>query len=900
VLHGRRLERARLDDLLAGARASRSQALVIRGEPGVGKSALVQWTLDRAPPVRRLQARGVESELELPFATLHQLLYPVLDRVDGLPAVQAAALRGALGMAPGRGGDRFLVAVAVLTLLADVAAERGLVCAVDDAQWGDAASVDALLFVARRLEAEGILLIFAARDGADGFAAPGLPELALSGLDPDSAGALLAESPMRATDRVRARLIEETGGNPLALIELPAALTAAQLAGEESLPVPLPVGAGVERLFAGMAARLPDESRAVLVLAAADDTGCVGVIVKAAAALGIRPGALTAAEASGLVRIMAGRVDFRHPLVRSALYQQAGFAVRRATHRALAEAFDGPEDIDRRAWHLAMAAVEPDDSVATALEESAALARGRAGPAAAAAALQRAAILTTNAGERGRRLVAAAEASWTAGRPTQATTLLDQAEPLVGEPGARAGLLALRGLVELSCGRPETAYPLLVAGAADIANPHTALARLALACEAASLGGGPDRLAELGDLIKALPSDLAQDDLLVLDMLAGVAAAAADDWETGAARLHRVVRGTARGEQPLALLRAGQAALLLGDESAAQRLYLRAAGIARRSGAIGLLATTLDRLAFTYAVSGQLTDAEMTCEEGLRLARELGQQEATAHAVLALIAAWRGAAEDCRRHAEEALAQADARGLGAVKAGASWALGLLELGIGRPDAAVVRLTSVVHGTGSRHLGIALWAVPDLVEAAARAGRPEEGRAALQRFGAWARRVGTPWAIEAARRGAAQLAGGEIGGYVQALEPPDAGRPLDRARTRLSHGEALRRARRRTDARVALRAAMEAFDRAGAVPWAERARAELRATGETVGAPGKARRDRLTPQELQISRLAAGGASNPEIARQLFLSRKTVEYHLHKVFTKLDISGRWELARLDLD
>ena len=289
MLHGRRLERARLDDLLAGARASRSQALVIRGEPGVGKSALLHWTLDRAAPVRCLQARGVESELELPFATLHQLLYPVLERVDGLPAVQAAALRGALGMAPGRGEDRFLVAVAVLTLFADVAAKRGLVCAVDDAQWGDAASVDALLFVARRLEAEGILLIFVARDGAEGFAAPGLPELALSGLDPDSADALLAESPMRATDQVRARLIEETGGNPLALIELPAALTAAQLAGEESLPVPLPVGAGVERLFAGMAARLPDESRAVLVLAAADDTGRMGVIVKSATALGIRP-----------------------------------------------------------------------------------------------------------------------------------------------------------------------------------------------------------------------------------------------------------------------------------------------------------------------------------------------------------------------------------------------------------------------------------------------------------------------------------------------------------------------------------------------------------------------------------------------------------------------------------
>jgi len=891
VLHGRRRECAHLDDLLDGARAARSQALVIRGEPGIGKSALLRWTLERAAPAHRLQACGVESELELPFAVLHQLLYPVLDRLYGLPAVQAEALRSALGLAPARGADRFLVAVALLTLLADVAGEHGLVCVVDDAHWADSASLDALVFVARRMAAEGILLVFATRGGA----APGLPELVLTGLDSESAGELLA--PVRATAAVRDRLIAETGGNPLALVEVPARLSSGQLAGDEPLPDPLPVGAGVERLFAGLAAALPDRTRAVLLLAAADDTGRLAVIDRAASSLGLPLDALAAAEESGLVRVVDGRAEFRHPLVRSALYQQAGFALRLAAHRALAGAFDGPEDVDRRAWHLAAAAVEPDEDVAAALEASAARAHSRAGPAAAAAAFTRAAALTADPVERGRRLVAAAEASWTAGRPAQATTLLDQAEALVTEPGPRAGLLGLRGLVELSGGSPDTAYPLLVAAAAE---PRAALARLALAGEAASLAGDRHRVAELGELVTAMPPHADAEDRAVVDMLTGMAAIAVDDWENGAARLHRVVRGAGRSEQPLALLRAGQAALLLGDEAAAHRLYLRAVGIARRTGAVGLLATTLNRLAFTLAVAGQLTDAEVTCHEGLPLARELGQQEATAQAVLALIAAWRGRADACRQHAENALAQGEVRRLGAVTAGASWALGLLDLGDGRPDDALRRLAPLVAGEGSPHPAIAVWAVPDLVDAAARAGRPEEGRAALDRFDGWARRVGAPWAIEAARRGAAQLAGGDLDGYAEALEHSGAGRPLDRARTQLAYGEALRRARRRTDARVVLRAAVEAFDRAGAAPWAERARAELRATGETVGTPGQTDRDRLTPQELQIARLAAGGASNPEIARQLFLSRKTVEYHLHKVFTKLGVGGRWELSRLDLD
>jgi hypothetical protein len=376
VLHGRGPERARLDGLLADARASRSQALVLRGQPGVGKSALLDWTASRAAPARCLRASGVESELELPFALLHQLLHPVLDHLGALPPVQAQALRGALGLGPGQGKDRFLVAVGVLTVLAEAAADHGLVCIVDDAHWADSASMDALLFAARRLEAEGVVLLFAARDGeADAFAAPGLPGLVLQGLDDEAAAALMAEHAPMTAEPVRRTLVDGTGGNPLALIELTAALTSAQLAGTERLPEPLPVGLGIQRMFAGVAARLAEPSRVLLTVAASDDTGRLAVIGRAANALGVDLDALGDAEAAGLVAVTAAAVEFRHPLVRSAVYQQAPFTVRQAAHRALAAALDDADDLDRRAWHLAAAATPPDAAVSAELERTAARAR---------------------------------------------------------------------------------------------------------------------------------------------------------------------------------------------------------------------------------------------------------------------------------------------------------------------------------------------------------------------------------------------------------------------------------------------------------------------------------------------------------------------------------------------
>ena len=901
MLYGRGPECARLGGLLDGVGRSEGGSLVIRGEPGVGKSALLGWAVDRVAPARLLRAAGVESEIELPFATLHQLLRPVTAGIDLLPAGQAAALHGALGSGPGRGDDRFLVGVAVLTLLAEVSGESGVVCILDDAQWADSASVAALEFVARRLDADGVALVMAARDtGGDRVVAAGLPELTLTGLDTDDATRLVTQVAPGANAEVCRKLVEATGGNPLALMELPAHLTAAQLAGDEPYPEPLPVGISIQRVFATTAARLPEATRRALCLAAADDTGGIDVLARAARALALDLGALSHAEEAALIHIAAGRVEFRHPLVRSAVYQQAPLETRRASHRALASALDDLESLDRQAWHLAAAAAGPDADVAAALETSALRARSRAGPGPAAAALKRAAALTPEPAERGRRLVAAAEASWTAGRPTEAHSLLDRAEILLVDSHARSDLLAQRGLIELSGGSPEPAYALLVTAAAETDDQHRALSWLALAGEAAFLLGDVARMIELRTLVGDRPLRAPGTDRSIVNLLVGVADIGSGAFESGAARLRTVLSGSERSGDPLVLLRAGLAALLVGDEASALRLYDRTVALVRRTGAIGLLATTLDRLAFAHVLSGRLVDAELAVAEDMGLARELDQQDASALAVLALGEAWRGDADSCRRHAAEAIARADLQHLGAVAAGASWALGLLELGLGRPVEALARLAPVVAGDGLGNPAIALWATPDMVEAAARAGDPQSARDALQRFGRWAQRIGAPWSLAVARRGIAQLAGHDLVAYADAVERHDGARPLDRARTQLSFGEALRRARRRVDARTELKAALETFEGLGADPWAERARTELRATGRDRGqskAGCPKQPDASGATDHPVGR--RWQRSNPEIAEQLYISRKTVEYHLHKVFTKLGITGRVELTKLDL-
>ena len=791
----------------------------------------------------------------------------------------------------------------MLTLVSEVSAGEGLLCLVDDAQWLDGPSADALMFVARRLDAEGVVLLFGARDDAQrNFIAAGLPELRLAGLEPVAAAALLQETAPGLAERVRDQLVTRTAGNPLALLELPVMLTAAQRAGIAALPKPLPLGRSVERIFAERVSQLSPAAQHLLLVGSAEETGDLATVLLAAADQGSGPAALEEAERAGLISVQNGQLQFRHPLVRSAVYQHATFSSRLDVHRNLAKILGGTEDVDRRAWHLAAAAVEPNESVAAELENSADRARRRSGTGAAADALERSAQLTSDRGERGRRLTAAAQDAWLAGQRDRAATMLATAEQLVEDPAPRARVMQLGGLFELRRGMPDKAYRLLVDSAAAFAesDPHTALETLVLAGEAAAFIGTPALSAEVGALAAAIRAGDAPENRLMVALLGGLARALGGDPAGGTAMLREVVVGAQRIDEPAQLLWAGRAALYLGELDAARTLYERGADQARLSGAVGMLATILDRLAWTDAIAGRPASAEANAEEGLKLAGELGLDAGVALGSLALVSAMRGDEDGCRAAVERAYLLAETRRMRIVSASADWALGLLELGLGRPADALQHLLALTGAGG--HPGILLWAAPDLVEAAVRAGQPERCTAVLERFEAWVTGSGLPVPAAALARCKGLLADADA-----AMEHFDAAlrhdhsaqRPFERARNELALGEAMRRQRRRSEARTHLRNALEVFEKLGTAPWTERARAELRASGETARRHDPTTFNQLTPQEVRIALFASRGASNPDIAAKLFLSRRTVEYHLHKVFTKLGVTSRAELTTVDL-
>jgi predicted ATPase len=574
MLHGRRAECEALERLLADARRSRSGVLVVRGEPGAGKSALLEHAAGRAEGMTVLRAGGVESEAELPFAALHQLLRPVLGLAGRLPEPQAAALGGALGLAadpPEHGGsgglkpgppedrDRFLVSVAVLSLLGEAAEERPVLCLVDEAQWLDRSSAEALSFAARRLDAEGVVCLFAARDGDPrDFPASGLPELRLQGLDPEAAEALLAGAGVDLPAEVVGRLVERTGGNPLALLELPGSLHPDQLAGRAPVDDVLPLTTRLERAFGDRARRLPIGARTLLLVAAAEPTGDPAVVLRAGARLGVEAAALDQAEAAGLVGTADGRLRFRHPLVRSAAYQTATLAARQAAHRALAGVLTGEDTADQRAWHLAAATVGPDEQVADELEGTADRARRRGGQAAAAAALERAAGLTGDDAERGRRLAAAASAAWLAGQADRATDLLERAAPLAADLRTQAGVAHLRGSIEAGRGVALEAAAMLVAGSelAAPVDPSQALQMLVEASEIASYAGDVTPTAELGRRAAALPVTDKVGEFLS-ELLQGLGRVAEGDGQGGEPLLRRATALAATMEQPRLLLWAG-------------------------------------------------------------------------------------------------------------------------------------------------------------------------------------------------------------------------------------------------------------------------------------------------------------------------------------------------------
>ncbi|MFI6786689.1 ATP-binding protein [Nonomuraea sp. NPDC050383] len=912
MLYGRAAEIEQIDRLLAEARDGRSGVLVLRGVAGIGKSALLDHAAREASAMgmRTLRGVGIESETELVFAALHLLLRSGLDRLDRLPAPQADALRGAFGLAPSSAADRFLIGLGALTLLSELAGDGPLLCLVDDAQWLDRSSADALVFAARRLEAEGVALILAVRDGSHGFRPSGLPETRLGGLGPEAAAALLGEAAGTLAPHVRDRILAESEGNPLALIELPAALTLDQRAGHVA-PLayhlgPLPLTGRMQEAFQTQIHALPEPAQTLLLVAAAESTGDLAVILGAAQRMGVAPDAVEPGERAGLIRVDEG-LAFRHPLIRAAAYQGAPFTRRLAAHRALAAAIG--EAGDARAWHLAAACTEPDEGVAVELEHAAEQARRRSGHAATAAAYRRAAQLTPDPRHRVRRLISAAEAAMDAGQLLQSRALADRAARLTDDPRERARLAGVRAAVEFEQGSPRVAHGILTAAAAPIADadPTMAASMLLEAVRDAWFAGAPELARQAVDRVNGLALPSGHPLHPVISGMTGLAALLAGDAARGLVRIHAALADARRFPPagPGERLIIASMAFMVGDDETSMDLAARLVDDCRAQAMIGRLPHALQNLASSQLYLGRFRDAQASAAEAVRIAEDTGQHHRVDHlqGVLAWLAAVSGDDLTCEQLTRRVRAHATDHGNVSSLAWAVWAEGLLALGQGRTQAAWELLEAGITGVVRHQLTPTLF-VPDLVEAAVRCEQAERARAPLARFEEWATATRQPWARAVALRCRALTAVGEEeteSRYAEAISLHlNGGRPFEEARTRLLFGEWLRRGRRKADARIHLRQALETFERAGAGPWATRARAELRATGEAVSdvrATGPA--GLLTPQELQIVRLAARGATNRDIGAQLFLSPRTVGYHLHKAFPKLGVASRTQLGQFDL-
>ncbi|TCC62909.1 helix-turn-helix transcriptional regulator [Kribbella pittospori] len=910
MLFGREPERVRLQQLVAAVEDGHPGLLVVRGEAGSGKSTLLEHAASCcADDTLILRATGGESEAELPFAGLHQLLRPLLWRTGDLLQPQADALDSAFGTTPARHADRMLVGLAALTLLSEAADEHPVLCLVDDADKLDRPSVDALWFVAGRLLAERIGLLMAARDEF----LSGAPELWLTGLDEEAATSLLRARNPELTDDMVARVIEETSANPLALREVPTALSAAQRAGVEPVVGPLPLTERLQDIFSARVSELPESTQKLLLLAAAEDSGELAVILRAARFGGIEATGLDAAEAAELVRIeddvRGARVRFRHPLVRAAVYRSATQTARFAAHTALAEALDPALDPDRRAWQLAAAAPSPDDRIADELDRCAVRALQRGGPSTAATAYEKAAWLTESEAARAQRLASAAEAADSAGHPVQAVRLADQSDQLTTDLVVHARNRRLRANLAFDRGSPVTVHRLLMTDIAAVAaaDPDLSARLLVDAVKNAWFANEREwsREAIAGLRTLRLPENSSQ------RSAARVVLELSDRLEvmTGGRPLGLPASydvSLVDDRTPLELVLRGGADLSLADDSGALGRAETAVRVCRAGGQLALLVLSLQILATVETITGRYRFARANAREGLELATALGQDNRSCHfqALLAWLEAVAGNEESCRKLAAEALGHARLQRIAPVVALGRWALTLLDLGLGQPVQALEQAT---YGDveESEHPVVAMRQSPDLIEAAARCGRAAEVRERLEQLASWAEDNGRPSALAVSLRCQALLADDETADdlYVRALELHDeAGRggevrPFDRARTQLLYGEWLRRQRRRTDASAPLRAAADTFDQLGAVPWSRRANGELRATG-IGGRPSRSMPlETLTPQELQVARLAGEGASNREIGAQLFLSPRTVAYHLHKIFRKLHLRSRVELGQL---
>ncbi|MBG0831521.1 AAA family ATPase [Planomonospora sp. ID67723] len=911
MLYGRQAEQAAIDELLQ----ARSGALIVRGEAGIGKSALLDYTAATAQ-ARVLRVNGVESETDLPFAALHLLLRPVLDHVRALPPQQAEALRSALGLGGPARGDRFLVGLATLSLLVELSAAGPLVCLVDDAQWLDGESADALLFAARRLHGEPVATLFAAREGDGLFPSRGLPELWLGELDAGTAHRLLAEQAADLPPAVREQLVAEARGNPLALVELARMLTAEQRRGalvplSFSLGTAQPVTDRVLCGFRDRIAAMPRATRSCLLVAALDDRAELDVFARAIGLLGASLTDFAEVERTGLARVGSEGVVFRHPLVRTAVLLSCDIGARMAAHRALAEAVDG----DRRAWHLAAVTLQPDEEVARMMECLALRARQRGGQTAVSAAYARAAELSADPVAAVQRWTVAAGAAAEAGLWERARELVSKASHLLEEaalPGSMmtkeaalpgsvlAELTQVKAKLEIEAGRPLEGVRLLHQGAEAVTDLPAKLSLLSLAGfytwagaphpDQVALARRTEELCPDGDGLAATVRTLNHTLRLLLE--GDTATTLTYQPPDRAERVPFEVRFVLAYQD---VVRADHDGMLDGAAMLVEDC--------RAEGRLGRMPQAMTALTIAQLVSGRHRSARATVAAGLALAADVGQAQwssylAGLHAWLSAVA---GAQEECGEMAEQAIRDAEHRRWMPGAFWAEYARLMLDLGAGRYEAVLERVDRAAVGP-TRHAFLWRYAWPDYVEAATRAGNPRCAKEALRPYAEWARATGQARPLAVLHRAQALLAAEHEAErlFEQALVlHAEGGQPFDEARTRLVYGEWLRRQQRRVEARAQLEAAVEVFDRLDAAPWSARAAAELRATGASLpdrtrfGGPLAA----LTAQELQVVRLAVTGASNREIGAQLFLSPRTVASHLYKAFPKLGVSSRAELARL---
>jgi DNA-binding CsgD family transcriptional regulator len=898
-LLGRRRERDLLDRLLEGAGSGDGGVLVIHGEAGVGKTVLLEYAVETAQAFRILRTAGVEAEMELPFAALQQLCSPILELNARLPPPQRDALTVAFGLSAGRAPNPFLVGLAVLGLMSEAAEDQPLLCAVDDAQWLDRASARALVFVARRLLAEKVALLFAARDLSDMFA--GLPELRVEGLSARDARTLLESVlPSPLDEPILERLLLEARGNPLALLEMPRGLTPAQLAGGFGLPTALPLSSQIEQNFARRLGGLPRDARRLLLLAAADPVGDPALVWRAARRLGISHSAADTVEAEGFLALGAG-VAFRHPLVRSAVYRASAPDERREVHRALAEATDPDADPDRRAWHRAQATSIPDGDVATELEQSAARAQARGGFSAAAAFLERATALTPDESHRTERALAAAQAKLQASALDDALRLVATAESGVLSELQQARAALLRAQISFVSTRGGDAVPLLLKAAERLREVDPELARetyleaLTAAIFAGRLAGPGASARDVAQAARVAPPARQSRGLdLLLD---GLVALFSDSYVAAVPILRQAQRaiegGMSQTEQLRWMWGATVSSLNLWDDEAWERLSDRHLRLVRETGALADLPNAIGHRGQMHVFAGELALAA-SLHETLQDATELtGSPLAPYHAVG--LVAMRGREIEAARFIETARAEVTERGEGAGLSFMDWAESVLYNGLGRYADALAVARRVVE---REELTTMNWVLPELIEAAVRARAPELAAETDRLLADRSRASGTDWALGIAARSHALVADDRRADdlYAEAIELLARTRVrTDLARAHLLYGEWLRRQPRRADARKELRVAHEMFTDFGMGAFAERARIELLATGERARKRTVETLDQLTPQESQVSRLAAQGNTNREIAAQLFISPSTVEYHLRKAFRKLGVTSRRQLA-----